>query len=44
MRYLLHWVPTFIAMFLLIVAGFLVDASIRRDERREAERQKPTTQ
>ena len=38
MRYLVHWVPTFIAGFILLIAGLLLDASIRRDERREAER------
>lgn len=34
MNVLIHWIPTFAAAAILTVAAFILDASIRRDERR----------
>ena len=35
MNVLAHWIPTFVGTIILIVAAFLLDLSIRRDERKK---------
>jgi len=38
MSYLIRWIPTFAAVAILAIAGFILDASNRRDKRRAQRR------
>ena len=41
MSFFLQWLPTLIVGAILLVAAFLLDASIRRDERRHSTQSPP---
>ncbi len=36
MRFLIYWIPTFVATALLAAAGFILRASNRRDKRSDS--------
>ena len=41
-NFLMRWLPTYVALFLIILAGFALRASIIRDERRKEGERKRT--